>query len=207
MRPTLSLPRLFGPPGPDPRDTIPDDDGPDTERETLRPVGGTGEVANGNAVAGRSYIALRQAGAEPPSSPAHALLDLDAFLAARLLRLEVTSTASDGGAFLAHGRVLRGALSSAGMYGDPFASPAPATTFEARLGEALRGVYGWAYGALDAAFLSEHVRPLPKRVVQELAALAEEAVKMARFEGAMADLAALLRDVKRTSERMASRGI
>ncbi len=218
MRPNLSLTRDFGARDDDPGDTMPDDgEIPDTERDV------TGQSQASPAHGSRSYIALRQpaneasgfaparpaegfspARAAEANRPGHSLVDLDGFLAARVLRLEVTAgDAGDGPALplLTFVRSLRESLAGAGAYADARGSESP--RFEARLGETLRGVYAWAYGVLDAVFLGDQVGPLPRRLWGELANHAEEAVKLSRFEASLADLARLLRGVRRASEGMA----
>lgn len=183
MRPKLNLPNMFGLATASARqDTIPDDL-PDTER--------TGE----------SGITLRRPASEPPPRPpAHSLADLDGFLGARLLRLEVTAASYEEKMLLVVGRTLREALAGAGAHADAHASDAK--TFEALLGETLRGVYAWAFVALDAVFLREHVRPIPRRVLRELVEQADAAQTHARLEPALAGLAGLLRDARRACEQM-----
>ena len=187
MRPKLNLPNLFRPPSAHGRhDTIPDDI-PATERDTR----------------GQSGIAARPPETvteRAPASPAHSLADLDAFLAARLLRLEVTSMSYEDAALLANARKLRLALAAASAHADAMSSDAQ--SFEALLGETLRGVYSWAFGALDATFLGEHVRQLPKRVVRDLVEHADAAAMHARLEPSLVGLGGVLRDVQRASHQM-----
>ena len=186
MRPKLNVSNLFGQAASGARDTIPDDDLPDTER------------------AGESGIKLKQPITEVPAGvvgPArHSLADLDVFLAARLLRLEVTSASYEEKMLLVVARTLRASLAGAGAHADPIASDAK--TFEALLGETLRAVYAWVFGALDAVFLGEHVRPIPKRIARELAEQADAAATHAKFDSSLQGLAALLRDARRACEQM-----
>jgi hypothetical protein len=185
MRPELNVSKLFGQTA-IARDTVPDDE-PATQRG-----------------AGESSIKLKQPVTEPASggagSACHSLPDLDLFLAARLLRLEVTSVAYEEKMLLVVSRTLRAALSGAAAHAD--AMPSEEKTFEALLGETLRAVYAWVFGALDALFLGEHVRPIPKRVVRELAEQADAAATHAKFDAALQGLSALLKDARRACEQM-----
>jgi hypothetical protein len=188
MRPKLNLPNLFRPStGNGRHDTIPDDI-PDTERDTRAQSG----------IAAKQAVTVTE---RAPASPAHSLADLDTFLAARLLRLEVTSMSYEDAALLANARKLRLALAAASAHADPMSSDAQ--SFEALLGETLRGVYAWAFGALDATFLGEHVRPLPKRVVRDIMEHADAAAMHARIEPSLVGLGGVLRDVQRASHQMA----
>jgi hypothetical protein len=188
MRPKLNVPNLFASASQaaTARDTLPDDE-PETER-------GPGD----------SSIKLKQPITEtpPPSAIGHSLADLDLFLAARLLRLEVTSAAYEEKMLLVVSRTLRAALAGSGAHADPL--PSDAKTFEALLGETLRAVYAWVFGALDALFLGEHVRPIPKRVVRELAEQADAAATHAKFDSSLNGLAELLRDARRACEQMSA---
>lgn len=184
MRPELNVSNLFGETAAA-RDTLADDV-PATDRG-----------------AGESSIKLKQPVTEPPAGPGsvcHSLPDLDLFLAARLLRLEVTSVAYEEKMLLVVSRTLRAALSGAAAHAD--AMPSEEKTFEALLGETLRSVYAWVFGALDALFLGEHVRPIPRRVVRELAEQADAAATHAKFDSALKGLSALLQDARRACEQM-----
>jgi hypothetical protein len=105
--------------------------------------------------------------AEAPisQSPPRSLEELETFLSARLERLEI-SLGCDDAVALVEAHVVRAALAEAGAYAD--ASSSGAYSCEAELAESLRGVYAWAFGALDAVFLGEYVRPLPKRILNDL---------------------------------------
>jgi hypothetical protein len=183
MRPELKVSNLFGETTAA-RETLPDDV-PATDRG-----------------AGESSIKLKQPVTEPPApgSVCHSLPDLDLFLAARLLRLEVTCVAYEEKMLLVVSRTLRAALSGAAAHAD--AMPSEEKTFEALLGETLRSVYAWVFGALDALFLGEHVRPIPRRVVRELAEQADAAATHAKFDLALQGLSALLQDARRACEQM-----
>jgi hypothetical protein len=104
---------------------------------------------------------------QPPSAqpPARSLEELDAFLTERLVRLEI-SLGCDDAVVLVEAHVVRAALGEAGAYAD--ASSSGPYSCEAELAETLRGIYAWVFGALDALFLGEYVRPLPKRLLGDL---------------------------------------
>ncbi len=100
-----------------------------------------------------------------PQSPHRSLDDLDAFFTTRLLSLEV-ALGCDDAVVLVEAHVVRSALAEAGAYAD--ASLSGAFSCEAELEETLRGIYAWVFGALDAIFLGDYVRPLPKRFASDL---------------------------------------
>jgi hypothetical protein len=122
--------------------------------------------------------------AERTHAPRHPFAELDRFLGARVLRLEVTG---EDDAALADARVLREGLARVGAA----AAKADETTspsFESLLGETVRGVYAWAFGSLDSLFLGDPVRPLPRRVADALADHAEVCAMRGQLEPAFAAL-------------------
>jgi hypothetical protein len=141
---------------------------------------------------------------EMPSAPNHPFAELDKFLASRVLRLEVTG---EDDRALSDARLLREALGRAGAFAAQSAQAvtgdSPTPSFESLLGETVRGVYAWAYGTLDAIFLGDSVRPLPKRVADALADHAEVCAMRGQLEPAFAALENPLAAMRGAASRLA----
>jgi hypothetical protein len=136
-------------------------------------------------------------------SPTRTLDELEAFLRARLLRLEITLGA-DGAEIVADGLSLRALLAEASEHARSATEP---PSCERDLAETLRGVYAWVYGALDAVFLGEYVRPLPKRLINDLTDHGSVASMRSLLDPARASLEPTLRRVVRACIRLSrSRG-
>jgi hypothetical protein len=122
---------------------------------------------------------------ERTEAPNHPFGELDRFLGSRVLRLEITG---EDDSALSDARVLRDALARAGAAAAKANETAASPSFESVLGETVRGVYAWAFGTLDALFLGDSVRPLPRRVSDALADHAEVCAMRGQLEPAFAAL-------------------
>jgi hypothetical protein len=130
---------------------------------------------------------------------ARTLDELDAFLRARLLRLEAALGPSGAGV-VADATRLCAVLAEACAYAP---AGADARACEAALEGTLRGVYAWVFGALDAVFLGDYVRLIPMRLVGELAEHASAASMRALLDPSVAPLEDRLRELTGACARFA----
>jgi hypothetical protein len=138
---------------------------------------------------------------EPEPRKAHALTDLDSFLAARVLRFELVVASRVDTARLAAARTLRSALARvAEQIGTV---PREGSSFAAAVSETVRGLYAWAFGELDALFGYEPRRWPPKRLLVELANHAEQATLGEVHDSPLAPLENALAELSESAKRFA----
>lgn len=128
------------------------------------------------------------------------LAELDECLSARLVRMEITGASYEDAALLAEARAVRAGLVRAGAHAE--SAPSGGRSFRAALGTTLRGVYAWAFGALDDAFLHEHLRPVPKRLLRELDGHARVVALRAKMDPSLAGAEEILLELGRASSRL-----
>jgi hypothetical protein len=137
---------------------------------------------------------------EAAASPSRPLRELDAFLGARLLRLEITATTYEDAALLAEARLVRAGLLQAAAFAPPL--PTDTRTFRAALGDTLRGLYAWVFGGLDAVFLGEPLRPVPRRLTRELQGHATVALLRSKLDPVLEPLNDVLVELARSCTRL-----